>query len=199
VLLLLIGVKGAAILFLLTMLLNAVWRLSGNAKLLLAVGLCVGTAYVTYGVQEGLRNGDFHVLGFLGGVHGFMANPLGHGLGNGGNFSTGLGIQTWQKAQAAGTTDIALESAVGVLLYQMGIGVVALIVAMGAVLRAAGFHVRGRKPQRTDLLFIGLCVALLNGVFQEEAYSPYAAGLVALFCGVLVANGQRPARVIESL
>ena len=200
VLLFMIGVKGAAILFLMTVLLYAVWQLSGNSKLLLVVGLCIGTAYLTYGLQEGLRNGDFHVLGFLGGVHGFMANPLGHGLGNGGNLSTGmLTISKWQKAQATGSTDVALESAVGVLLYQMGIGVAALIIAIGAVLRAAAFHVRGRRPQRTDLLFIGLCVALLNGVFQEEAYSPYAAGLVALFCGVLVANGQRPGRVIESL
>jgi hypothetical protein len=45
-------------------------------------------------------------------------------------------------------------------------------------------------PKPTDLLFIGIAVALANGFFQEEAYSPYALGLLTLLGGVTASNGK---------
>jgi len=72
-----------------------------------------------------------------------------------------------------------------------------LAAAIVTLLRAGPFRIRGYRPQPTGLLFIGFCVGLVNGVFQEEAYSPYAVGLLALFCAILVANGRRARWVVD--
>ena len=195
VLLFLIGVKGAAILLIATIGLYGVWRATANVRFLLLCGTLGAAAYVGYGIWKGLKEGDFHALGFVGGVNGFIASPLGHGLGHGGNLSLGaLGQGKWEVFQHDGATDVGMESAVGVLLYQMGVGCAAIVAAIVVLLRSGPFGIAWRKPNPTDLIFVGLCMGLVNGVFQEEAYSPYAVGLLAMFCGVLVANGQRPAR-----
>lgn len=198
VLVFLIGVKGAAILFITTGLLYQVWRTTANLKLLLICGFATAAVYTVYGVTSGLAAGDFHALGFIGGVNGFLENPLGHGIGMGGNLSVGtLPAAKWQEFQHTGAANIGLESAVGVLIYQIGVGCAAMIAAIFALLRGGFFGVAGRRPRLTDLMFIGLCMGLVNGVFQEEAYSPYAVGLLALFCGVLVANGRRPGLLVD--
>lgn len=194
----LVGVKGAAILFGAAVLLYAVWRGTSSVMVLLLCGMLLATVYVGYGVWSGQRAGDYHVIGFLGGINGFFENPLGHGLGVGGNLSLGtLTAKEWEKYQASGA-NIGLESAIGVLLYQAGIGCIAIFAAFVMLLRSGPFGIAWRKPAPTDILFIGFGIGLVNGVFQEEAYSPYAVGLLALFCGVLVANGQRSARLLDS-
>ena len=43
--------------------------------------------YACAGIAVGIRAGDYHVIGFLGGLNGFLANPLGRGIGAGGNLS----------------------------------------------------------------------------------------------------------------
>ena len=196
-LLFLIGVKGSAILFGVTVLLYLVWRSTASVTTLLSCGALLAVVYVAYGIWSGLRAGDYHVIGFLGGVNGFLENPLGHGAGVGGNLSLGtLDTKKWEEYQHSGA-NVGLESAVGVLLYQLGVGCIAIIAAFVTLLRSGPFGIKWRKPKATDLLFIGFGIGLVNGVFQEEAYSPYATGLLALFCGVLVANGQRPTRLLD--
>lgn len=186
------GVKGPTVLFAITIALYILWYLARSKRLLIAATLGFSAFYVIYGIRTGIEIGDYHSLGFMGGVYGFLANPLGHGLGAGGNLGTSVTKAYWQKMQHAGTADVGLESAVGVMLYQMGIGCVVVFAALIKLLQAAPF---GRTPQAgaapTGLLFIGLWIGLLNGVFQEEAYSPYAVGLLVLFCGILAANGRR--------
>ena len=59
--------------------------------------------------------------GFLGGVRGFLSNPLGRGIGAGGNLSLRHVDHRLEPSQQLGHTDVALESSVGVLLYQMGV------------------------------------------------------------------------------
>ncbi len=187
-----VGVKGPTVLFAITIALYVLWRVTSNKRLLVMASLGFSAFYVIYGVHTGVAIGDYHSLGFMGGVYGFLANPLGHGLGAGGNLTTAVSTAYWQKMQAAGAADVGLESAVGVLLYQMGIGCAAVFTALIALLRAAPFGTaRFGKATSTDLLFIGLWIGLTNGVFQEEAYSPYAVGLLVLFCSILVANGRR--------
>jgi hypothetical protein len=200
-LLVLIGVKGALILFLVSVALHVNWVMLGQARLLIVLGLVLFIIYVAFGLTMGVARQDFHVLGFLGGVNGFLSNPVGHGIGVGGNLSTdaatmgtvGLNedrIRIWQKFQNEGTTDIAVESAVGVLLYQMGMGVVAVFWALIAVLRSARSpRAPSTGPRPTDLLFIALSVVSVNGIFQEEAYYPLAMGLILMFCGIVIANG----------
>jgi hypothetical protein len=87
----------------------------------LVLGLLNLIAYAVLGIYVGLQIGDYHVIGFMGGWNGFLQAPLGRGLGVGGNLSADFSSIDWSAAQQAGSVDGAVESAVGVLLYQMGI------------------------------------------------------------------------------
>jgi asparagine N-glycosylation enzyme membrane subunit Stt3 len=84
-----------------------------------------------------------------------------------------------------------MESAVGVLIYQMGIGSLAIFAIFVRLLWGAPFF--RRKPQGRDVWFLALATVMVNGVFQEEAYAPTAAGLIALLCAVVLINEQRQA------
>lgn len=193
-----IGVKGPTVVLLVSTLLYLFWRVTGHKRLLVAATAAFCAVYVVYGIRTGVEIGDYHALGFMGGVNGFLSNPFGHGLGAGGNLTMATSVAFWQKVQNAGAADVGLESAVGVMLYQMGIGCVPVFAALLALIRAAPFGAAfGRGAVPTDFLFIGLAICIANGVFQEEAYSPYAAGLLVLFCSVLVANGRRRPVVVE--
>jgi hypothetical protein len=191
------GVKGSVILLLASVGLHVVWRTTASVRVLAAACAVFTAVYIGFGLAFGLANGDFHVIGFVGGVMGLLQNPIGHGIGVGGNLSADAqaGALAWQTLQHAGATDFALESAVGVLLYQMGVGTAVVLWAFAAVLRAARLRerVRGTSLQSNAVVFIGLAVAVVNGVYQEEAYSPYALGLLMLLGGVLIANGSRSA------
>lgn len=174
------------------------WRVTVDPRFFLICGFAVAAVCTVCGVATGLAAGGCHALGFIGGVNGFLENPLGHGIGMGGNLSLGTLPQTeWQEFQHRGAANVGLESAVGVLIHQTGVGCAAMVAAIIAMLRASSLGVTGRGPRLTDLLFIGMCMGLVNGVFQEEAYSPYAVGLLALFCGVVVANGRRPGILVD--
>ena len=87
--------------------------------------------------------------------------------------------------------DFAVESAVGVLIYQMGIAAITVFAVVAYLLKEAPFGVNG--PQRRDIALIGLATVTVNGIFQEEAYTSYACGLFTLLCAVIVANGYRAA------
>ena len=114
------------------------------------------------------------------------------------SLADGIDWQAWQKEGA----DFAVESAVGVLIYQMGVAAVAVYAPLVALLRIGFGRPRSQSLRRpgavsplpTDALFIGIVVTLFNGFFQEEAYSPYALGLLALLGGVAAGNvmGSQP-------
>jgi hypothetical protein len=44
------------------------------------------------------------------------------------------------------------------------------------------------QPEPVDFLFIAIAVILANGIFQEEAYSPYGLGLLTLLGATAVSN-----------
>jgi hypothetical protein len=198
-LLLVAGVKGPLILLATTLAIFVLWRVLRDRALVLSASLVLLVAYVGLGIRTGMANGDFHVIGLLGGVNGFVRMPWGHGIGVGGNLSVtavkgGLDWQAWQKTGV----DFALESAVGVLLYQMGVAAAAVYGPIAGLLRQGFARATlppsvpraALAPKPTDLLFIGIAVALANGFFQEEAYSPYALGLLTLLGGVTASNGK---------
>jgi hypothetical protein len=192
------GVKGAAILFVFSVCLWTILNTTGNGRITLVSAIVLLTLYVVFGMAHGLESGDFHVIGFLGGWHGFLSNPLGHGLGVGGNLSAAAArMPDWTGTggmQSAGA-DFGLESAVGVLIYQMGIGSLAIFAVFFRLLKAAPFL--KRKPQGRDVWFLALLTVVVNGVFQEEAYAPTAAGLVAMLCAVTVMNERRQALLLS--
>lgn len=194
--LLLIGVKGAVLLMIACLVLWMVWRIMRNAKILAAAGLIMAIAYVSSGIYLGMQNQDFHVIGFLGGFNSLISTPWGHGLGAGGNMSaqaaSGFRWTGNGGFQTAGA-EFALESAVGVLFYQMGVAsIVVFAVFMVLLIKAPlGFSARYVLPKRTDIMFFALGAIAVNGIFQEEAFAPYAAGMLMMFCGVLIGNGRR--------
>ena len=81
------GGKGGNLLFICSISVLTVWYITRSRPMLLVCGGILAVAYVGFGLLLGMDGGDYHVLGFLGGVHGFINNPAGHGIGVGGNLS----------------------------------------------------------------------------------------------------------------
>ena len=180
-----VGSKGALTFALLPITALAIFGMT-RARMIFAVFATFLVAYSIVLIVVGLRVGDYHVLGLMGGIKGFLANPIGYGIGIGGNLSTNMARMDWSRAQALGGTDFAVESAVGVLLYQMGIaGGVVCLVPLVLARRAWAEAVRtGRKDMAAVAL--GLLMVLVNGLFQEEAmFAPLALGTVMLFAGLI--------------
>ncbi|KWV59001.1 hypothetical protein AS156_32975 [Bradyrhizobium macuxiense] len=148
--------------------------------------------YAIVAIRVGLQIGDFHVIGFMGGWNGFLQNPIGRGLGVGGNLSEGYFSIDWSAAQQAGSIEGAVESAVGVLLYQMGI---ASLVPLGFFLAMA---LRAWRLYATSgiltqgLAAFGTLVIVVNGIFQEEAlFAPPALGLMLCLTGLVIGHHLR--------
>jgi hypothetical protein len=191
VLMVAIGAKGAIVAFGFVTFAWIGTRLFGSRPTVILFGLVV-PVYAAFVIRSGLASGDYHILGLMGGLHGFMENPVGRGLGIGGNLSVDFESLDWNLFQAMGRTEGAMESAIGVILYQMGVGGFALIGAYAWIAVSAG-----RLYARTGLLAQGLAgygtfIILVNGLFQEEAlFSPLAIGLVLALAGLVLGAAAR--------
>jgi hypothetical protein len=185
------SVKGALIMVLFVCAAWIATRLIG-ALATLAAGFAGLIVYALIGIYIGLQIGDYHVIGFMGGWNGFLQQPFGRGLGSGGNLSENFASIDWSAAQAAGAVDGAVESAVGVLLYQMGIAAVVplwfyFMIAMKAwrLYARSGILTQG-------LAAFGSFVVLVNGLFQEEAlFAPPALGLLTCLTGLVIGSAVR--------
>src|SRR5262249_9142899 len=120
------GAKGALIYFIFTTLGIAIVRKCKTSLVFLGV-LALMLVYIVVTFVIGRDNGDYHVLGLIGSIKAFVEHPLGSGLGAGGNLSTVLTFADWQRAQHLGYTEVPVESALGVALYQMGFAASALV------------------------------------------------------------------------
>jgi hypothetical protein len=193
------GVKGALILIVFVAFAWISTRLLG-AVVTLLLGFVGLIAYTIIGLYIGLQIGDYHVIGFMGGWNGFLQQPLGRGLGVGGNLSADFSSIDWSAAQQAGSVDGAVESAVGVLLYQMGI---AALLPLGFYFMIAMrawrlYAVSGLLTQ--GFAAFGIFVVLVNGFFQEEAlFGPPALGLLACLAGLVIGNAVRSERTAAAV
>jgi hypothetical protein len=190
-LLLVVGSKGALIFAVLALAGTvALLRLRGSAPL--AIFAAMLAAYVAAGIVVGLREQDYHVIGFIGGLRGFLANPIGHGIGVGGNLSMDMNTIDWSKSQHLGHTDVAVESAVGVLLYQMGVFALAIFAALGWIALRLWRHYRRSGERLYATAAFSVLVVSANGVFQEEAmFAPLALGIVLALAGLLLGRAAR--------
>jgi hypothetical protein len=128
----------------------------------------------------------------MGGLNGFLQKPFGRGLGVGGNLSDSYFSIDWSAAQAAGTIDGAVESAIGVLLYQMGIAAFVPIAFYFAMALKAWRLYASSGYLTQGLAGFGVMVVLLNGLFQEEAlFAPLALGLMLSLTGLVIGNHVR--------
>ena len=186
------SVKGASILVLFVSLAWISTRLFGAVRTLV-VSLLSLAVYVGAGIYIGLQIGDYHVIGFMGGWNGFLQNPIGRGLGVGGNFSEGFSSIDWSAAQQAGSVDGAVESAVGVLLYQMGIAALVPLAFYAAIAMKAWRLYASSGILMQGLAAFGVTMVMVNGMFQEEAlFAPPALGLFLCLAGLVLGNAIRP-------
>lgn len=196
-LLIVCSVKGALIT---VVFVAAAWmatRLLG-AVVTLLLGLVALMVFAVVAIQVGLQIGDYHVIGLMGGLNGFFEKPLGRGLGIGGNLSDSYFSIDWSAAQQAGTIDGAVESAIGVLLYQMGI---AALVPLGFYFAVAlkAWRLYASSGYLTQgLAGFGVMVVLVNGLFQEEAlFAPPALGLMLSLTGLVIGSRIRMQAVVD--
>lgn len=182
-LLLVVGSKGAMFTLMLALMARVLWILFGRVVAIGATVFIAGT-WVVAAIVFGAAHGDYHVLGMIAGMKGFLHNPFGQGLGLGGNLSSTSEHINWERAQHTGATAIPVESAVGVMLYQMGIGSLVFFGFL-AGLAIAAYH-RLVRTADTDFLFALVMIISIsaNAVLQEEAfYSPLALGFAMLLIG----------------
>lgn len=192
-LLLVIGSKGAAFLLAVALAGRMTYRPS-HARLTLLIVTVLATAWTVAAIAYGARHGDYHVLGLIAGLRDFLGNPLGQGLGIGGNLSSTSVNLDWDRAQGEGAAAVPVESAVGVMLYQMGIGSFVFFGFLATL--AATAARRLTETGRSDFLFAFVAVITIsaNAVLQEEAFfSPLALGLALLLTGVSFGNSIREA------
>lgn len=183
-LLIAIGSKGALALLLLALFVRVATPLLG-ARVTMVLTICGAVLWVALSIVIGIRGGDYHVLGLFAGLREFLSNPVGIGLGFGGNLSSTSVNINWDLAQAEGFAGTPMESALGVLLYQMGVSSAAIF---GFVAAIAWTSWKGyRRSGDLALLFPTVATLVISGnaVLQEEAYfSPLALGLCLLLGGV---------------
>lgn len=182
-LLLVVGSKGAMVMLLIAIAARVSLPVVGPRLTMLAV-VCVSVLWVTVAIGYGSTHGDYHVLGMIAGVKGFMHNPFGQGLGIGGNLSSTTLHVNWERAQATGATAMPMESAIGVMLYQMGLGSIVFFGFLAAIATTA--YKLLIRTGNTEFLFAFVAVVVItaNAVLQEEAfYSPLALGFCMLIIG----------------
>jgi hypothetical protein len=190
-LLLLVGSKGALVMVMLTVCGFIASRFIRGRGFLWLFAACLA-AYAVIGVVIGLQATDWHVIGFLGGIKGFFHNPFGHGLGAGGNLRLDTTQIDWERSQRLGETDVGVESAVGVLLYQMGIaGIAVLLAVLWIGWRLWSLYTRS-GDRLTGIAALGLFTIVVNGIFQEEAlFAPLALGTMMALAGLLLGRDCR--------
>lgn len=184
-LLLIIGSKGALVLLLCAICLKISTKLIGLRPSVIGMVLIL-TAYIGAAIIYGKANGDYHVLGFLAGIRDFLRNPFGQGLGFGGNLSSTIkNVLNWTRAQHQGIADIPVESALGVMLYQMGIAATFYFAMLIGIIRAC-YKLFMRTGSEIFLFGIAAITTIIaNSVLQEEAiYSPLALGLTLCMVGI---------------
>lgn len=184
-LLLVVGSKGAMILFLLAVMVRVCLKFM-NPKAVVQLFLLVLFLWICATLIVGIRADDYHALGFVAGVRDFFKNPFGRGLGIGGILS-GTTVETldWSVAQYKGATEVPVESAIGVMFYQMGLGGFVFVGLLIALARQSLrlFMRTGSGPFMFG--FVSICTLCANAILQEEAfYSPLALGLCLMLAGV---------------
>jgi hypothetical protein len=187
-----IGSKGALVFMLFVAGAMLAVRIGGLLRSLwvYVAALCL---YAAVGIKVGIAAQDYHVIGFIGGLRGFMSNPFGHGIGAGGNLSVSVSTLDWSRSQQLGHTDVAVESAIGVLLYQMGVAAVLVIAAIGWIAWLLWSLYRATDNRACAATALSIIVVAFNGIFQEEAlFAPLAFGIVMASAGLLLGQSYRP-------
>ncbi|NEI73776.1 hypothetical protein GR212_29920 [Rhizobium lusitanum] len=183
-LLLVIGSKGATFMLIVALGARLIYR-PARAELTLLAVVALAVVWTLAAIVFGATHGDYHVLGLIAGVREFMHNPFGQGLGIGGNLSsTSLNLD-WDRAQDEGVASVPVESAVGVMLYQMGVGSIVFFSFLAALAVSARRQLIATGDPDFLFAFVAVVTIASNAVLQEEAFfSPLALGFCLLLVGI---------------
>ncbi len=191
-LLLVVGSKGAMILFLLAVFVRVGLKFL-TPRAIVTLFLIVLAAWICLTLIVGIKSNDYHALGFVAGVRDFFKNPFGRGLGIGGILSSAVSAKLdWGLAQQAGATEVPVESAIGVMFYQMGVGGFVFVGLLIATARESLrlFFKTGSGPFMFG--FVAISTLCANAILQEEAfYSPLALGLCLMLTGTALGSHWR--------
>lgn len=198
-LLLVIGSKGS-LLFTATVILALALTRRHRAPWVFWLYVGLLAVYVAIAISTGIRGGDYHVIGLMGGLKGFLKDPIGHGIGVGGNLSVNMTALDWSRFQQQGETDVAVESAVGVLLYQMGVAG-ALLLALQFWIARKTWTLYAQSGNRvTGMAAIGMLSIMANGFFQEEAlFAPLALGIIFALAGLMLGRAYRETELFTTV
>jgi hypothetical protein len=98
----------------------------------------------------------------------------------------------WAQSQHLGHTDIAVESAVGVLLYQVGVFGMLILAVLGWIAAKLWKLYRRTGDRLHAAGALGLLTIAVNGIFQEEAlFAPLALGMLAALAGLMLGRAYR--------
>lgn len=192
-LLLVIGSKGATFMLLVAIAVRLIYAPSRGGFTVL-VALALAFIWTSAAIAYGATHGDYHVLGLYAGLRDFLTDPLGQGLGLGGNLSSTSVNLSWANAQAEGIASVPVESAVGVMLYQMGVGSLVFFGFLAALAVTARRQLIETGDPDFLFAFVGVVTISANAVLQEEAfYSPLALGFCLLLVGITLGTRWREA------
>ncbi|MBO6718116.1 MAG: hypothetical protein JJ913_09195 [Rhizobiaceae bacterium] len=191
VLLVLTNAKGPLIIYILVACGWVAFRLFGARFAFISICMAL-LAYAALGTVIGLDIGDYHVIGLMAGVLDFPTNPIGWGIGSGGNLSPDFTTIDWSAAQGAGRTPFAVESSVAVLLHQLGIFAFAIVASYVWIAWRVMSLARITGTDLHAAAALGLMCVVANGLFQEEAYfAPLALALFLALAGMVLGAAAR--------
>lgn len=128
-----------------------------------------------------------HLWGLMSIENNLIINPMGNGLGSGGNFASLSGEHTMDLLETGA------ESGIATLAYKMGIIGVGLYIsyflALGSTLYKISIRYKGTFLGKLALGTTGLLLGLLYGsAFQENPLGPQTNHLILLLSGAVVAG-----------
>lgn len=123
----------------------------------------------------GYKSNNEHILGLFYGLKSMINFPAGHGLGFGGNLSGNVKLESGS------------ESVFGVLFSSLG--VLGLIYTLLYVLIIKNIY-KVTQSSSANAFCVALIVVFTQGLFQEEAFSTYALGLIMFVQGFIIGDSK---------
>lgn len=121
-----------------------------------------------------------HFIGLISVVGNLESNPLGHGLGSGGNFDA-----IFNNKALYDTLNTGSESGIATLAYKMGIFGLILFIAYFYTLSKKLFEVGKLNNDNLSFASSAMVLALLFGtIFQENSLGPQANHLILITAGI---------------
>lgn len=180
VMLLISSSKGVLILFVLGYFLTSFYSSSYNFSYLVGITASI----VLLIIIAGIKTNNEHILGFIHGLTYLYRFPLGNGLGFSGNLSSNLTVSAfgsplpdlgyWTRFQNGS------ESVFGVLFSSLGLfSLIYLLCFTFIIIR----FFNSERFIELKSVYILVLLIFFQGVFQEEAFSPYALGFAMFIAG----------------